>query len=84
MKQGAEEGEETPALPGTTYNESWQMDLGNETVHLSYYGPAHTSGDWVIYVLSGPTWRIWEISCSTGEDQSHILIVRPELPSITG
>ncbi len=37
------------AYPNTTYKETWKADVGNETVHLKYYGRAHTSGDSVIY-----------------------------------
>lgn len=33
----------------TTYEQSWSEDVGDETVRLKYYGPAHTSGDSVIY-----------------------------------
>lgn len=49
MKQSVGDGEEPPALPNTTYTDSWQMDVGDETVHLTYYGPGHTSGDSVVY-----------------------------------
>jgi glyoxylase-like metal-dependent hydrolase (beta-lactamase superfamily II) len=43
------EGKENTAFPETTYSESWQMDLGDETVHAKYYGRGHTSGDSVVY-----------------------------------
>lgn len=33
----------------TTYETSWSEEVGDETVSLKYYGPAHTSGDSVIY-----------------------------------
>lgn len=52
MKQSAEESEDeeqNTAYPTTTYSESWQMDVGDETVHIKYYGRGHTSGDSVIY-----------------------------------
>lgn len=52
MKQSAEEsedGEQNIAYPTTTYSESWQKDVGDETIHINYYGPGHTSGDSVIY-----------------------------------
>jgi len=32
-----------------TYDDVWSEQIGDETVHLSYYGPAHTGGDSVIY-----------------------------------
>lgn len=51
MKKSAEESEEdsSPAYPTTTFAESWQLEVGDETVHARYFGPAHTSGDAVIY-----------------------------------
>lgn len=32
-----------------TFEKSWKKDVGDETIHATYYGPAHTSGDAVIY-----------------------------------
>lgn len=32
-----------------TFADTWKQDLGTETVHAKYYGPAHTSGDAVIF-----------------------------------
>ena len=32
----------------TTFEESWETTLGDETLHLRHYGPAHTGGDAVI------------------------------------
>ncbi|MBO6794568.1 MAG: MBL fold metallo-hydrolase [Balneolaceae bacterium] len=32
-----------------TFADKWSQDLGDETVHLTHYGPAHTGGDSVIY-----------------------------------
>jgi glyoxylase-like metal-dependent hydrolase (beta-lactamase superfamily II) len=32
-----------------TYAEKWSQDIGNETIHLTHYGPAHTGGDSVVY-----------------------------------
>lgn len=40
---------ETPAVPETTFSKSWNINTGNETVHATYYGRAHTAGDAVIY-----------------------------------
>jgi cyclase len=36
------------AFADTTFAESWKADFGDETVHASYYGAGHTSGDAVI------------------------------------
>ncbi|MDX1586645.1 MAG: MBL fold metallo-hydrolase [Balneolaceae bacterium] len=51
MKKSFEEGDSDtePAYPSTTYQETWEADLGSETVHARYYGNAHTGGDSVIY-----------------------------------
>jgi glyoxylase-like metal-dependent hydrolase (beta-lactamase superfamily II) len=51
MKQAVEESddEQNTAYPSTTFSDSWQMDVGDETVHVKYYGRGHTSGDSVIY-----------------------------------
>jgi glyoxylase-like metal-dependent hydrolase (beta-lactamase superfamily II) len=35
--------------PDTTYSKSWSADVGDETVRLTHYGPAHTGGDTVVY-----------------------------------
>tara|TARA_R110000868_G_scaffold235273_8_gene489104 strand:+ start:8930 stop:9838 length:909 start_codon:yes stop_codon:yes gene_type:complete len=32
-----------------TFTESWKQDVGDEVVHATHYGPAHTGGDSVIY-----------------------------------
>lgn len=32
-----------------TYSDSWSQDVGDEKVHLKYYGNAHTGGDTVTY-----------------------------------
>lgn len=51
MKKANEESDDEPntAYPTTTYSDTWKMDLGDETVHATYYGAGHTSGDSVIY-----------------------------------
>ncbi|MTI88503.1 MAG: MBL fold metallo-hydrolase [Balneolaceae bacterium] len=40
---------DTLVVPDTTFTDTWSEDVGDETVHLTYYGPAHTSGDSVTY-----------------------------------
>ena len=32
-----------------TYNDKWSEDVGDETIHLMHFGPAHTGGDSVVY-----------------------------------
>lgn len=33
----------------TTYTDKWNQDVGDEKIHITYYGNAHTGGDSVIY-----------------------------------
>ena len=51
MKKANKESEDegNTAFPTTTFAERWKMDVGNETIHAHHFGPAHTSGDSVIY-----------------------------------
>ncbi|MBO6584637.1 MAG: MBL fold metallo-hydrolase [Gracilimonas sp.] len=44
-----QEALDAQVYPDTTYEEKWSEDVGDETVHLTHYGPAHTGGDSVIY-----------------------------------
>lgn len=37
-------------LPTRTFSESMEIDLGTERVRLLYFGPAHTSGDTVVFL----------------------------------
>jgi glyoxylase-like metal-dependent hydrolase (beta-lactamase superfamily II) len=48
MQQSADNGN-PPAYPTTTYERTWKMDVGDETVHARHFGPAHTGGDTVVY-----------------------------------
>ncbi len=38
-----------PTPPTETFETEFKLDAGDETIHARYYGPAHTSGDSVIY-----------------------------------
>ena len=51
MKKANKEsdGEGNTAFPTTTFAESWNTDVGDETIHAHHFGPAHTGGDAVIY-----------------------------------
>lgn len=44
-----QEALDAQVYPDTTYDKTWKEDVGDETVHLTHYGPAHTGGDSVIY-----------------------------------
>lgn len=37
------------AYADTTFAETWSQDVGDETVHLYHFGPAHTAGDAIIH-----------------------------------
>lgn len=53
MKKAADQSDSdddtNPAYPDTTYEGSWKTDVGDETIRLNHYGPAHTGGDSVVY-----------------------------------
>ena len=36
-------------LPATTFSDTWQTKVGDETISLYYFGPAHTNGDAIIH-----------------------------------
>lgn len=44
-----QEALDAQVYPDTTYTDSWSKDVGDETIHLKHYGPAHTGGDTVVY-----------------------------------
>ncbi|MCH2450571.1 MAG: MBL fold metallo-hydrolase [Gracilimonas sp.] len=48
-QRNGQEALESQVYPDTTYGTSWSETVGDETVHLKHYGPAHTGGDTVIY-----------------------------------
>lgn len=41
---------EKQLFPNQTFSTELQLKSGNETIELSYFGPAHTSGDIVVYL----------------------------------
>ncbi len=45
----ANETENNQAYAKTVFDREYELDLGNETIHAKYYGPAHTKGDSVIW-----------------------------------
>ena len=40
---------EAQAYPRETYDGTWSTDVGDETITLRYFGPAHTCGDSVVH-----------------------------------
>lgn len=49
MRQQSADDDPEPVLPKDTYESSWNLEVGDESVHLKHYGPAHTGGDTVVY-----------------------------------
>jgi cyclase len=49
QKQFYADSDRKQVYADTTYTDSWSQRVGDETVHLSYHGPAHTGGDSVVY-----------------------------------
>lgn len=41
--------EDESPFPDTTFSESWSLAVGDETVSLRHFGPAHTGGDVAIH-----------------------------------
>lgn len=41
--------ENTQLYPDTTYRNEWSTKIGDETITLKYFGPAHTDGDSIIH-----------------------------------
>lgn len=46
--QRGTEGDVRP-FPDTTFTTTWSVDVGDETVRLRHYGPAHTGGDAAVF-----------------------------------
>ena len=49
MRQSAQQSDNELAVPNETFAEDWEESVGNETIRLRHYGPAHTGGDAVIH-----------------------------------
>jgi glyoxylase-like metal-dependent hydrolase (beta-lactamase superfamily II) len=45
----AQRGGDTSGLPDTPFATTWSVSVGDETVRLRHYGPAHTGGDAAIF-----------------------------------
>jgi|AntRauTorckE6833_2_1112554.scaffolds.fasta_scaffold00407_9 glyoxylase-like metal-dependent hydrolase (beta-lactamase superfamily II) len=48
-ERSGQEALDSQVYPNTTYEGSWSETIGDETIHLKHYGPAHTGGDTVVY-----------------------------------
>lgn len=49
QRMSAQDSENQPTVPDTTFEDDFDLSVGNETIHAKYYGPAHTGGDSVIW-----------------------------------
>ncbi|MDA1334005.1 MAG: MBL fold metallo-hydrolase [Bacteroidetes bacterium] len=49
QRQSMREGSPEPTVANVTYQETWSDSLGDETISLHYFGPAHTAGDSIIH-----------------------------------
>jgi len=50
MRVAKERGQEESQLyPDTTFEKEWSKKIGEETISLKYFGPAHTDGDALIH-----------------------------------
>ncbi|HBQ58143.1 MAG TPA: MBL fold metallo-hydrolase, partial [Balneolaceae bacterium] len=43
-ERNGQEALNAQVYPDTTYTDSWSTEVGDETVRLTHYGPAHTAG----------------------------------------
>jgi len=48
-ERSGQEAVDAQVYPDITYQTSWSETVGDETIHLKHYGPAHTGGDTVVY-----------------------------------
>jgi len=47
--QAAQRGGDTSGIPDTPFATSWSVSVGDETIRLRHFGPAHTGGDAAIF-----------------------------------
>jgi cyclase len=48
-RAAGQSGGDQQVYADTTFEESWRLQVGDETVRAKHYGPAHTGGDATIY-----------------------------------
>ncbi len=49
LEQAFQDEKLRACLPQTTFSDKLELKLGGDTVQLVYFGPAHTSGDTIVY-----------------------------------
>jgi glyoxylase-like metal-dependent hydrolase (beta-lactamase superfamily II) len=62
----------TFSLPNITFNDSMNLDMGDITLHLFYFGPAHTKSDIIIYVPEEKTVFIGDLFMPGGNPSFKI------------
>jgi cyclase len=69
-----------PAAPDVTFTDQWRQSFGRETVRAKFYGPAHTSGDAVIFFENANVAHMGDV----GFFERHPIVDRPVGASVRG
>jgi cyclase len=69
-----------PTLPDTTFPDTFRAPLGDEVISAKYYGPAHTSGDIVVFFEKANVVHMGDLTFN----RRHPFIDRPAGASIAG
>jgi glyoxylase-like metal-dependent hydrolase (beta-lactamase superfamily II) len=77
---GGQAGAPPPTVADTLFETTWRMEVGDEVVRATYYGPAHTSGDAVITFEKAEVAHMGDLVFH----QRHPFIDRPAGASISG
>jgi glyoxylase-like metal-dependent hydrolase (beta-lactamase superfamily II) len=48
-ERNGQEAVDAQVVADLTFSDSWKQDVGDEIIHATHYGPAHTGGDSVVY-----------------------------------
>ena len=67
-----------PTVADKTYEKEWEQTIGDETLRLKYYGPAHTGGDSVVTFVTANVVHMGDLMFN----KRHPFIDRPSGASI--
>jgi glyoxylase-like metal-dependent hydrolase (beta-lactamase superfamily II) len=70
----------TPTLPDVTFTDQWRQSFGRETLRAKFYGPAHTSGDAVVFFENANVAHMGDV----GFLERHPIVDRPVGASVRG
>ena len=70
----------TPTVPDVTFTDQWRQSFGRETLRAKFYGPAHTSGDAVIFFENANVAHMGDV----GFFERHPIVDRPVGASVRG